>query len=170
MGSKTLVLGLGNTILSDDGVGLLVARDAERLLRDRQDVDVRCTSLGGFDLVDLLAGYGRAIIVDAVKTGAVPPGTTRWFSPWDFAVSKRLVAMHEVSLPDALALGRKLGADMPREIRILGIEVENDQTFGDQCSPLVAAAVPRAVFEVIERVGEEPSPEAKCDDPVEHPN
>ena len=71
---KTLVLGLGNPILSDDGVGLRVARELENRL-DQQEVTVVETSMAGLDLLDLLAGYDRAIIVDAIQTvgGKVGP-------------------------------------------------------------------------------------------------
>ena len=64
---KTLVLGLGNPILSDDGVGLRVARAVESQL-SQQEITVMETSMGGLSLLDLLTGYDRAIIIDAIQT------------------------------------------------------------------------------------------------------
>jgi hydrogenase maturation protease len=64
---KTLVLGMGNTILCDDGIGIYVARVlAERFQRD--DVTFAEASVGGMRLLDVIAGYGRIIMVDAIKT------------------------------------------------------------------------------------------------------
>ncbi len=64
---KTVVLGLGNPILTDDGVGLRVARELEGRL-DQQEATVMETSLAGLNMLDLLAGYDRAIIIDAIQT------------------------------------------------------------------------------------------------------
>ena len=65
---KTIILGLGNPILSDDGVGNRVALELEDKLAQRQDVTVIETSMSGLSLIDMLAGYDKAIIVDAIQT------------------------------------------------------------------------------------------------------
>lgn len=64
---KTLILGLGNPILSDDGVGLGVAEELEGRL-DQQEVTVVETSMAGLSLRDLLIAYDRVIIIDAIQT------------------------------------------------------------------------------------------------------
>jgi len=64
---KTLILGLGNPILSDDGVGVGVAGELEGRL-DQQEVTVVETSMAGLSLLDLLIGYDRVIIIDAIQT------------------------------------------------------------------------------------------------------
>ncbi|GAH17016.1 unnamed protein product [marine sediment metagenome] len=63
---KTLILGLGNPILSDDGVGFCVAGELRGRL-SQQEVTVMETSMTGLSLLDLLAGYDRAIIIDAIQ-------------------------------------------------------------------------------------------------------
>lgn len=72
-GATALILGVGNTILSDDGVGVHVAREAARLAANSAAaVDVAEAEVAGLALVDLLEGYASAIIVDAVRA----PGTS----------------------------------------------------------------------------------------------
>ncbi len=65
---KTLVLGLGNDILCDDGAGLYVARELKKTLANRKDFSVAEASLAGLGLLDLLAGYDKAIVIDAIQT------------------------------------------------------------------------------------------------------
>ena len=65
---KTLVLGLGNPILSDDGIGCHVAKFLKDRLKE-PGVDVMEASLAGLDFLDLLTAYDRAIIIDAIQTG-----------------------------------------------------------------------------------------------------
>jgi hydrogenase maturation protease len=69
---KTIVLGLGNTILRDDGAGIYVAR----ALRERLGgaADVREAELAGMDLIEMLRGYDRAYIVDAIQLDGEDPG------------------------------------------------------------------------------------------------
>jgi hydrogenase maturation protease len=77
---KTLVLGLGNPVLSDDGVGIRIARRLEDRV-DQREVTVMEASQAGLSILDLLAGYDRAIIVDAVQTVGGEAGQVHHFSP-----------------------------------------------------------------------------------------
>jgi hydrogenase maturation protease len=149
----TLILGLGNDILTDDAVGLLVARGVAP--RVGPDVDVREAAVAGFDLVDLLAGYERAIIVDAIKTTAGTPGDIYRLTPADLPRSEgRLAAIHEIGLPAALDLGRLLGHPMPAQVVILAVEIAEDRVFGEQPTPAVAAAVAPAVDAVLRELAD----------------
>lgn len=148
-GSRTLVLGLGNPILGDDGVGLCVAREARRMLRGHPEVEVAEASAEGFDLMDLIAGYSRTIIVDAIRTEGGRPGDVHVLRPEALPESRRLTATHEVTLQTALSLGRTLGIEMPDDVLIFAVEVADDQTFGEGCTPDVAAAVPKAAVRVV---------------------
>ena len=64
---RTLILGLGNPILSDDGVGISVAEELKRIVK-RTDVMIEETSMGGLSLLDLLIGYDSVIMIDAIQT------------------------------------------------------------------------------------------------------
>ncbi|NLZ00969.1 MAG: hydrogenase maturation protease, partial [Pirellulaceae bacterium] len=77
---KTLVLGLGNWIVSDDSIGLRVAAELAKVLADREDVEVSEDYWGGLRLMERLVGYDRAIVIDAISTGAAP-GTIHHLTP-----------------------------------------------------------------------------------------
>jgi len=77
---KTLILGLGNPILSDDSIGLRVAKELETRL-NRPDVTVMEASVAGLDFLELLVGYDQAIIVDAIQTQGGKIGQVYQFEP-----------------------------------------------------------------------------------------
>ena len=146
---KTLVIGLGNPLVSDDSVGLRVAERLKPLLADREDIDVTEDYWGGLRLMERMIGYRRAVVIDAICTGAAP-GTIHHLSTRSIATQKSASA-HDVNLPTALAFGRRAGVRLPadEEILLIGIEAEDLVNFNDQCTPAVAAAIPRAVQEVV---------------------
>jgi len=146
---QTLIIGLGNPIVSDDSVGLRVADRLRTVLNDRDDVDVAEDHWGGVRLMERMIGYDRAIVIDAICTGAAP-GTIHRLAPGTIPTRKSASA-HDVNLPTALALGRRAGAHLPadEEIQLVGIEAEDVVNFSDQCTPAVQAAIPRAADEVI---------------------
>jgi len=146
---RTLVLGLGNELLSDDAVGILAVRRLREELDDQTDVIE--SSLSGVALMELFVGYERAIIVDAVQTGEFPPGSIREFAPADL---DRVLAPspHYAGIPEILALARQLELDFPREIRILAIEVGDATTIGGALSPAVATALPELIGQVKSQV------------------
>jgi hydrogenase maturation protease len=141
---KTLVLGLGNPILTDDAVGILVAEEVSRRLH-REDVVVQQASVGGLGLLELILGYDRVILVDAIQTEAGRPGQIHRLSPDQFRGNLRAASPHDVTLATALELGRRLHKDIPREIVVLAVEAADTQTFGEQLTAAVAAAVPEVV-------------------------
>ena len=148
---KTLVLGLGNPILSDDGVGFHIVRELEGNL-DRQEVTVAETSMAGLSLLDLLAGYDRAIIIDAIRTNGGKVGQIYRLGPEAFDVTRHVASPHEVSLTTALRLGRRLGLALPQQIDIFAVEVADTSTFSEECTPQVAEVIPLCVEMIIEEL------------------
>ena len=146
---KTLVLGLGNPLVSDDSVGLHVAAELKPLLADRPEVDVDEEYWGGLRLMERMIGYDRAIIVDAICTGA-QPGTIHHLTP-DAIPTQRSASAHDVNLSTALELGRRTEMHLPanENVLLIGIEAEDVLTFSEECTPAVREAVPRAVQTVI---------------------
>lgn len=142
---KVLVLGLGNPILRDDGVGLRVAQALRLELANAPGVEVDENTWGGLRLMERLVGYDRVIVVDAMCTGS-PAGTVRMLSP-DEMPTRRSASPHDTSLPVALELGRRVGLKIPEsdEITLVGIEALDVDTFGEDLSPEVEAAIPVAV-------------------------
>lgn len=144
-----MVLGLGNPILGDDGVGIRVARALEGRL-NRPEITVMETSTAGLGLLDLLAGYDRAIIVDAIQTGEGKVGQVYQLEPEAFNSTRHAASPHDVNLATALELGGRLGINLPKEIVIFAIEVENVTSFSEQCTPEVGRAIPICVDRVIQ--------------------
>ncbi len=142
---RTLVLGLGNPILRDDGAGLRVVQMLQDELVDRSDVEVSEDYWGGLRLMERMMGFDRAIIIDAILTGA-KPGTIHTLSPGEIP-TQRSASVHDVNLPTALELGRRAGAHLPasEDILLIGIEASDVQTFDENLSPEVESALPDAV-------------------------
>jgi hydrogenase maturation protease len=142
--NKTLVLGLGNPILSDDGVGPAVARELEKKISP-QEATVTEASLGGLNLLDLIVGYERVIIIDAIKTKDGRAGQIYRLDPNAFKTTRYTASPHDVNLITALELGKKLGLAMPSKIDIFAVEVAETEHFSEECTPPVAAAIPVCV-------------------------
>ena len=130
---KIVVLGMGNTILADDGVGIYVVREVGRRI-NREDVDIKETSLAGINLLELLSGYEKAIVVDAIRSGKKNPGDVLKLSPNDFEVSPHYASAHHINFSSALELGKRLGAELPKNIVIYAIEVLDTETFNEKCT------------------------------------
>ena len=140
---RILVLGLGNAILCDDGVGIKVARYiADNAVHP--GIDVETAELAGFALLDLLEGYDRAVIVDAVRMRDASPGDVNVFEASALEPSLHLVAGHQIDLPTALELGRRLERPLPKTVHVVGVQICDDTTFSETCTPAVEAAIPLA--------------------------
>ncbi|MFN2291546.1 MAG: hydrogenase maturation protease [Anaerolineae bacterium] len=155
---RTLVLGLGNPILTDDGVGIRVVRAARGCCQPGE-VGFAEASVGGLRLLDVLEGYERVIIVDAIRTPGGKPGDIFWLSSSQLYASLHSGSSHDLSLAGALSLGRGLGMTLPDDdhLRILAIEVEDVLTFGEECTAAVAAAIPQAVQAILSELPLDPS-------------
>lgn len=147
--APSIVIGLGNDIASDDGVGIHVARILEDRLRERDDIDVIALPWAGFTLLDVLRDRRRAAIVDCLSTGDQPPGTVVRLSEQAYAGSVRLNSFHDISYPTVMALGRQMDWDMPADVAIWGIEAGHLGDFGEELSPAVADGAQRVIHEVI---------------------
>ena len=153
---KTLVIGLGNPILGDDGVGWRVVEEIARKTADRNDVEVDTISLGGLSLMERLTGYERVILVDSLFSGHKPIGTVSLFllNELPDLSSGHTTAVHDTSLRNALSVGRSMDIPLPRDedVHIVAIEAEKVYDFSETLSPPVEAAVPIAVEAVLQLI------------------
>ena len=150
---KTLIVGIGSTILRDDGVGIHAAREL-RTRSSSNKVDIMEIGTAGLSILDLVEGYDRLIIIDAIVTNA-PPGTIHYLTQEDMARAVHLGTGHEADLPTTLALGNKLmGGHMPKKIIVVAVEAGDIATFSEQLTPEVEAAI-LEVLDGIERLLEE---------------
>ena len=148
---KTLVIGLGNPILGDDGVGWVVAEEVKKHLSPDLTVDVDCLSLGGISLMERLIGYERAILIDAflseLEEGSIIVSKLEELPNYS---AFHLTSAHDMSLQNALEMGRRLGADLPEAITVVGVSASHVYDFSEELSPLVQDAVPKMTRIVVE--------------------
>jgi hydrogenase maturation protease len=139
---------MGNPLLCDDGVGLSVAAELKSRL-DQSDITVMETSVAGLSLLDLLVGYERAIIIDAIQTVDGKAGQIYRLDPKAFDTALHTASSHGIDFTTALEFGKKLGLPIPQEIVILAIEASDVSTFNEECTPEVKQAVPACVEMVL---------------------
>ncbi|MFP4440002.1 MAG: hydrogenase maturation protease [Chloroflexaceae bacterium] len=149
--AKTLVLGLGNPILTDDGVGVQVAEAVAARLPLDSPVDCIEVSVGGLMLMEAILGYERVILIDALYP-ATQPGRIHQMTLADLramSVTEHSNSPHDAGLITALDMAQRMGLPLPAEITIYAVEVENIIDFGDTMTAAVAAAVPRVTEAVL---------------------
>jgi hydrogenase maturation protease len=144
-----LVLGIGNELLSDDGVGILAVRKLARELRGQADVVE--TALHGLALLELFLGHRQAIVIDAICTGAHPHGTVFELNPADLETVES-PSPHYTGLPEMLALAKQLNLDFPADVKIIAMEVVDPFTVGFELSEPVQKALPELIRKVLEQV------------------
>ncbi|MBI5965681.1 MAG: hydrogenase maturation protease [Chloroflexi bacterium] len=142
---KILVVGLGNPILGDDGVGWKVAEKVKTQLPPDTSVDVDCLSLGGISLMEHLIGYDRAILVDAFALDE-PVGSILVLKLSDLPnySAFHTTNVHDTSLQNAIKFGRAMGAPLPEDVMVVGIATKHVYDFSEELSPPVEDAVPQA--------------------------
>lgn len=144
--ATSLVIGIGNLLCSDDGVGLHVI---SALMKEKigDGIDLK-DDIAGLDIVTEIAGYERVILVDAIKSGG-EPGTVYRLSLEDFEDRQTLHSFSthlNMDFPTMLELGKRLfPGKMPAEIIIIAIEVSDTTTISDKCTEEVRKAIPKAV-------------------------
>ncbi len=159
---KTLVVGLGNPILGDDGVGWKVAEELKQRLPAlfesggrEMKVDVECLSLGGISLMEHLIGYPRAILIDSFALDE-PLGSILMLRLDDLPnySAYHTTSPHDTSLQNAIVMGKALGAKLPDDVMVVGIATKRIHEFSEELSPPVAEAVPLAAKFVLDLLEE----------------
>ena len=141
---RTVVIGIGNPIASDDGVGIRAVQDFQNAFADERVTCVVCER-GGLELLDLIKGYDAAVIVDAAKTEASAPGeVTTLIVRQPFTPGSHR-SLHTMELDSALAFGSLMGMQLPEEVTVLAVEAADIETFHEGCTPEVEAAIPDVV-------------------------
>ena len=148
---KTLVLGLGNPILGDDGVGLRIVQEVRRRLRDRPSVDVEECYAAGPTLLDVIVGYDALVFVDSLVCDE-PKGTVLQPRREQLPDQPATTQAHGMGLVGVLNLGESMGLHVPRELSIVAVAVDPNPEFRESLSPEVEAAIPLAVERVLEEV------------------
>jgi hydrogenase maturation protease len=143
---KPLILGLGNELLGDDGVGIYAAcRLAEEISPVEADIQI-CRS-HGVTLLDFLAGYEKVIIIDAIESQNNQTGTVIELTPDDFRPISN-PSPHYTGLPELITLARELDLEFPKGIKILGVAIKNGYVIGDELSVPIKDSLEKIVTRV----------------------
>ncbi len=155
---KTLVLGIGNTILGDDGIGVRIVRKAAEQYGS-SDVSFKETGAAGLNLLDIILGFDKLIVVDAILCKPEDTGKVFRLGPQAIKTSSGAVSAHSCGLDTALQLATKLNeAQVPREVVIIAVGIQAVGLITETLSPAVEAALPEAVALVLSEVRSEVSP------------
>ena len=147
---KTVVLGIGNLIMQDEGVGVRVVEALQRDHEIPEGVTVVDGGTSAMEMLDELSDLDHLIVVDAINAGKAP-GTLLRIEGDDVPVFFRTrLSPHQIGLPDVLASLEFLGAQ-PKKMVILGVQPQTME-LGMELTPLVAAQVPALVSQVLAEI------------------
>ena len=149
---KTLVLGIGNTVLCDDGVGIRVAAEVSKRISDPA-ITVEEACHGGLFLLEAFLGFDHVVLIDAIQTDGGTPGQVYELRPEHFSSARHLSSPHQMDFATALDLGKALGLSVPSNMDIIAVEAEDVTSFRDRCTPEVERAIPVAADMVLRKCG-----------------
>lgn len=154
MTTRTLVLGIGNTLLGDEGAGIHALHALHARTGDQPDLDYLDGGTLSFTLAGPIGEADALLVMDAAQLDDVP-GAVRVFEGEDmdrFLGARRKASVHEVGLIDLMAMSRLTGT-LPARRALIGIQPQSLDWSETPTAP-VAAALPRAcelALEVLER-------------------
>jgi hydrogenase maturation protease len=148
--SACVVIGIGNILMGDDGVGIHAVRYLEGKLPD--DVPLIEGGVYGLDLLSCLEGPDKAIFIDAIDAGDEPGAIFR-FSPWEVKKSQDVpaVSQHDLGLYELVAAAQLLD-QCPQDIIVIAVQVKSMET-GMELSREVRDSLPRVHRLVMEELG-----------------
>ena len=145
---KILILGIGNTIRGDDGVGIFAVRSLREHLDYR--IDTKETESAGIVLLEMISGYDKAIIIDSICTGEGNPGDIYRITKDSLKLGFKPCSSHKMGLATIVEMAKNLGIAMPDEIVIYAIEIEKGDSFSDCLTAKVKEAIPK-VMNLVEK-------------------
>lgn len=143
---KTLILGFGNPILTDDGVGI---RIAHKIKEENPYLEVIETSEAGIALIDYVTGYDKLVIIDSIKTEE-KPGELYKLELEDLKPAAYFSSSHGLDIATAFKLGDSLGYKMPKHISLYAVEIRDNTTFGEECTEEIEKRIPFITKQIIE--------------------
>ena len=148
---KTLVLGLGNDLLTDDAIGMRVTAKLRERLQASESIQVLQTSEMGLSLLDLVVDFENLVVIDAIQTMTAPPGFVHEFEGNDLKLLPE-ASPHALGLAEVLAFGRKLHLRVPHQVRIFAVEVQDPYTIAFHMTPQLESSLDRIVEQIASRL------------------
>ena len=146
--TNTLILGIGNPILTDDGVGIKIAGKIKEGIPELEVVE---TSEAGIALLDFIVGYDKLIVIDSIKTEQGKPGKVYKLELEDLKPAKDFASSHGIDIATVVELGQRLGYRMPKYISLYAVEIGDNTTFGEKCTEEVEKRIPFITKQIIEK-------------------
>lgn len=144
--NRLLIIGIGNPILTDDSIGLMVARIIHRMKPELGIIEVTESGIG---LLDLITGYEKLVIIDSIKTGNTCPGYLYRLRLEDLKPSSKLFSSHGADIASTIKMGNTLGYNMPNKISIYAIEIKDNTTFSEGLTAEVEQHLDGIINEII---------------------
>ncbi|UCF70462.1 MAG: hydrogenase maturation protease [candidate division WOR-3 bacterium] len=148
---KILIYGIGNPYRCDDGVGIRAAEEISRQIAD-PGITVKWGSIDGVAILDEITGYDHVIFIDSVKTENGKPGDIYRIKPSTDQTTEPF-SSHGINFITALQFGKKFGLKMPSSIQIFAVEIEDNSTFSEECTPEVKKSIPEVARAVLKEIG-----------------
>ncbi len=151
---RTLVLGIGNSILGDDGVGVHVAQELARIIKD-ENIDVRDVSVDGLNLFDFIIGYDKLVVIDAIVTDDGKIGEIYRLKPeYVCDPSRSAISPHHFNLATTIEIGKRLFPnEMPEEIVVFAVGTRKIAIVTEEMTGKVKEAIPLAINLVLQEIG-----------------
>jgi hydrogenase maturation protease len=154
-----LVLGIGNILLKDEGIGVHVI-DKLKQMSLPDNVEVLDGGTAGLDLVDFIEGYRKLIVIDAVNAGG-KPGTLYRLTEENLDIKpKAISSFHEIDFLDALYMSELVNS-RPEEIVVIGVEPK-DMSGGLGLSPEIEERIPKIIEVVMKELNDKKSSNVKA--------
>ncbi|MFC1957165.1 hydrogenase maturation protease [Chloroflexota bacterium] len=151
---KTMIIGIGNSLLGDDGVGVHIARRLSRLIKD-ENVDVVDANMGSLNLLDFILGYDKLIIIDAIMTKQNRIGEIYRLGQEKISepVYTAATSPHHFNLPATIEIGRRLfPSEMPKEVVIYAVGAQDVAQVSEEITDEVKKAIPGVISLVLEEI------------------
>lgn len=137
-------MGIGNTIRGDDGIGIYIAEEIKKkLVNKKNKVTVISTETAGLNLLDLIVGYNKLIIVDSIQVSSNNElGHIFELEVNQLNSSNSHFNSHDIDFSKLFKLGKKLGIKLPKKIKIYGIGISSVKGFKQRCNPQLINMIP----------------------------
>jgi hydrogenase maturation protease len=146
---KCIVIGFGSDALSDDGLPIRLIHDLKSM-PDLVKFDYETSAVGGLELLELLTGYDKAILIDTQLTGRRKPGEIRFFTPQDFEETFHLSSQHDLSFKDALRLAAMMEISIPSTIQIIAVEIAENKRLSFEFSYEIRERYPSILNNILQ--------------------
>ena len=144
---KTLIYGIGNPLRTDDAVGVKVAEELKKQIKNH-DTIIKSGSIDGLALLDEIIGFDRLILIDSIKTKNGKPGDIYRIKLDPIKELPNLSVSHGINFITALKIGKKLDHPMPKKITIYAVEIEDNTSYREDCTEKVEASIPKVVKKI----------------------